>query len=245
MTFWENPPGVRLFKSVFSQKDICSFEDEVNKLEAETDRQDYLWKYHESDLNRLNRIEYFVKFSSVFMQLAKDTRLTDIASSLLGGPVSLMKDKINFKYPLSEGFAPHQDMSAGWGKYASQHITLAIPLCTTTMDNGCIMFADKQHDLIGNLFEDLNKDDFDFHGMNTDVGDVIAFDSLIPHMSETNNSSLRRVVLFFTYIHSHNGDQYTNYHNDKFKAVHPDISKIPGKSYRSGNTNTKKLFNGT
>ena len=76
----------------------------------------------------------------------------------------------------------------------------------------------------------------------TDIGDVILFDSYVPHASYENKTSDPRPILMFTYTPKSEGDYYEKYHADKFKNVPPDIYKEVGKSYRSGNTNITKAY---
>ena len=66
--------------------------------------------------------------------------MISLANKLLGEESILFKDKINFKYPGGEGFKPHQDVSAGWGKYCNKHINIAIPL-PNQPQNGCIFWT--------------------------------------------------------------------------------------------------------
>lgn len=160
-----------------------------------------------------------------------------IAEDLLGEKPILFKDKINFKYPEGEGFAPHQDVSAGWGKYTNKHITIAIPLCDTNDNNGCIYFGPKITNMQTDYFEDMKKDSISLEMVETKKGDIICFDSYIAHASYKNLSNEKRIIVFFTYTPLNNGDYYEQYHSDKFKNVPPDIYKVKGKKYRSGNTN--------
>ena len=149
---WNNSFGVKIIRNFFSEKEINSILMNVNELEEEKDRKNYIWKFYEKDIKRINRIEYFVKFNKYFRNLANDNRLIAEANRLLGEDSILFKDKINFKYPGGEGFKPHQDVSAGWGKYCNKHINIAIPLCSTNEENGCIFFGSKMNYYANKLF---------------------------------------------------------------------------------------------
>ena len=224
---------MELLKNHFTCDEIDTMLKEVRRLEKEKDRENYIWKYYEKNNNtKINRIEYFVKNSS----------LIDIAKKFETDDYILMKDKVNFKYPYSEQFLAHQDISAGWGKYGDEHISYAIPLDNTNEDNGCLFVADIG---INKMLTPLRCDLEDsivspelYKPVETQKGDVIKFDSFIPHKSFINKTDKERIILYFTYTKKQ-GDKniYEWYHKDKFENVPPDIYKIKGQKYRNGNTN--------
>ena len=234
---WPQSFGVKVLKSFFSSSQIEEVLLTIKKLEEQADRKDYIWKYYDNNSATLSRIEYFINYDYGLRQLSSLPNILTEVSVLMGEPVVLFKDKINFKYPGSEGFVPHQDISAGWGNYCSKHITVAIPLSDTTIDNGCIYFGPRHTTQLTDMFEDLN-DDVQLSPISTEKGDIILFDSYVPHASYSNNSKDPRCILFFTYTPASCGSFYEAYHADKFKNVPPDIHKIKGKKYRSGNSNS-------
>ena len=211
----------------------------VLELENKEDKKDFIWKFYEKDINRINRIEYFTKYDKYFYELAHSDNILKISEDLLGEKPILFKDKINFKYPEGEGFKAHQDISAGWGKYTNKHVTIAIPLCDTKNDNGCIYFGPKMTHMQTDYFQDINSDDINLEKVETQKGDIICFDSYVAHASYKNHSNNKRIIIFFTYTPFNDGDYYEIYHADKFKKVPPDIFKIKGKKYRSGNSNSE------
>tara|TARA_B100000212_G_scaffold300386_1_gene245703 strand:- start:2409 stop:3155 length:747 start_codon:yes stop_codon:yes gene_type:complete len=239
---WPNSFGVKVIKNLFTKSEIDIISENVSLLEQYPDKKNYIWKFYEKNIKRLNRIEYFVKFNKFFFDLANDEKLLEIANELLGEKSILFKDKINFKYPGGEGFAPHQDVSAGWGMYSNKHVNIAIPLSDTNVQNGCIYFGSCMTDMKTDYFQDLSEDSLNLEKTETFKGDIICFDSYIPHSSYANNSNQKRVILFFTYTPFSNGDFYEKYHADKFKNVPPDIYREKGKKYRSGNTNIPSAF---
>lgn len=239
---WNNSFGVKLIKKIFTNNEIDTIVENVTFLEKELDKKNYIWKFYEKDIKRINRIEYFVKFNKFFFNLANDKRLIDIAEELLGEKSVLFKDKINFKYPGAQGFAPHQDVSAGWGMYSNKHVNIAIPLCDTNVENGCIYFGPRMTDMKTDYFQDMPAESLTLEKKESSKGDLICFDSYIPHSSYANNSNQKRIIIFFTYSPFSCGDFYEKYHSDKFKNVPPDIYKEKGKKYRSGNTNVPLAF---
>ena len=80
--------------------------------------------YHEDRVDRpgervLARIENFCAFHPGFDGLLRGSPLVEAATALLDGPAVLFKDKINYKMPGGQGFRAHQDVQAGWDRYAT------------------------------------------------------------------------------------------------------------------------------
>ncbi len=98
------------------------------------------------DRRVLDRIENFVAYHEGLGALLNDERLVGRISELLGEPVILFKEKINFKLPQSRGSEPHQDMQAGWDDYASYFITAAVAVDRSIRENGCLEVAPGWHD---------------------------------------------------------------------------------------------------
>jgi ectoine hydroxylase-related dioxygenase (phytanoyl-CoA dioxygenase family) len=238
---WNNAFGKKVIKQFFTNKEIDSIKKSVSKLTNEEDRKDYVWKFYESDSKNINRIEYFVNYNEMLRELANSKKILDEVNSLIGEESILFKDKINYKYPHGEVFKPHQDITAGWGDYTNRHVSLCIPLCNTDNENGGIYFGEKVTEQLTPKFTDLT-DDLKYELVCTELGDVIFFDSYVPHTSYKNISENSRPLLFFTYTPKSEGDYYEKYHSDKFQNVPPDIYKEVGKSYRSGNTNIEKVY---
>lgn len=230
---------LNIINSYFSEEQIDDILKEVKHIENKPDRKNYIWKYYESDKKTISRIEKFVEHSS------KLKEISDVFFK--NSNYTLFKDKINFKYPGGEGFKPHQDVNAGWLKYGQEHINIAIPLHDTTIQNGCIYFSNiKEKKMLTPLFTDLTDDIIPkklFNPCPTKKGDIIIFDSYIPHTSYINNSNENRIILFFTYILNSKHDSiYEKYYNDKFINNPPDIHKITGKEYRSNNSHTNNVI---
>lgn len=211
-------------------------------LEKENDLKSYVWKYYEEDGN-LNRIEYFVNFNDNLRNLSKSKRVINKVVEMMGEDVVLFKDKINYKYYNGEEFSAHQDITAGWGNYSNKHVTFTIPLCDINKKNGGLYFGEKQTKRLTENYTDLDIE-MDYNLVALNLGDVVLFDSYVPHKSYKNKTKFSRPILFFTYTPISDGDNYENYHTDKFKRVPPDIYKTIGKMYRSGNTNVSKVFKG-
>ena len=79
---------------------------------------------HQPGRRVLSRIENFCPYHAKLDGLLRGPRILACLQALLGEPAVLFKDKINFKTPGSGGFESHQDVQAGWDRYAPLHITL-------------------------------------------------------------------------------------------------------------------------
>ncbi len=237
MNTWKQTFGKKVITNFYNPSEVDKIYSVVQKFEQEQDRKDYIWKYFEKDKTTISRIEYFINHNLFLNELANSDKIIKEVNLLMDEESIIFKDKINFKYPSGEGFKPHQDIAAGWGEYCNRHITFALPFSDTTEENGCIYFGDTQQEQLTNTFEDLS-DDVRMEPVYTKKGDIILFDSYVPHASYENKTNEARSILFFTYTPASEGNYYEQYHVDKFKNVPPDIYKVEGKKYKSGNSNS-------
>ena len=154
-------------------------------------------------------------------------------AALLGGPVVLFKDKINFKMPGGGGFKAHQDQQAGWGRYAPIFVTALVTLDAATEENGCLEIAAGRHreGMIGEEWCPLDENDLRLQPVPTAPGDVIFFDSFAPHASRPNFSDAPRRILYLTYNLASHGDSRVRYYADKHASFPPDIERDAGKTY--------------
>ncbi|RLA26442.1 MAG: phytanoyl-CoA dioxygenase family protein, partial [Gammaproteobacteria bacterium] len=109
----------------------------------------------------LNRVENVPPYHAGFRQLAKAATQQGACAQLFGEPAVLFKDKINFKMPGGGGFEPHQDVQAGWSRYADMHITALVTIDRATIENGCLEIATnfRDHDLTGRDWTPLTDED--------------------------------------------------------------------------------------
>jgi len=184
----------------------------------------------------LNRIEDVMPYHPNFRSLAMSEKMLGACGQLLGEPAVLFKDKINFKKAGGGGFAPHQDVQAGWARYASLHITALVTIDATTRDNGCLEMARSfgYQQLIGQEWTPLTDDqlaNIDFIPIESKPGDAVFFDSFAPHQSGPNLTGEPRRVLYYTYNKASEGDHLAQYYADKRASYPPDIEREEGKEY--------------
>ncbi|HZS84494.1 MAG TPA: phytanoyl-CoA dioxygenase family protein [Stellaceae bacterium] len=184
----------------------------------------------------IQRIENFCPFHPGFDAVLRQGPLIDAAAQLFGEPAVMFKDKINFKMPGGDGFKPHQDQQAGWSRYASLFITALVALDAATNENGCLAIAGGQHrrGLLGPEWRPLEAEEmagFELVPLPTSAGDVVFFDSYVPHASPPNLSPQQRRVLYVTYNRAAEGDHRARYFAEKRQAFPPDVEREPGKRY--------------
>lgn len=236
MKGWVVVPG---FFSAAQTEQLVRFADEVCELPEVAGKQ---MLYREPSLldaeaRVFQRVENFCSYHRGFDQLIRGGRLESAVEQLLGGPATLFKEKINFKMSGGAGFEPHQDQQAGWSRYAPLFVTALVSIDPATLENGCLQIADcpRQSRLIGREWEPLTATEmagFELMPVPTGPGDVVFFDSFVPHASGANLSSNQRRVLYVTYNRASDGDHRVSYYADKRASFPPDIERRPGLAYR-------------
>jgi len=183
----------------------------------------------------LSRIENFCPYHVGFDRLFNSGPVFEALAVLLGEPAVMFKDKINFKMPGAGGFEPHQDVQAGWDTYADLHISMLVSIDNATAENGCLEIAAGWHDrgLIGDSWKPLGDavPDAAYKACPTQSGDVVIFDSLVPHRSFANTTDAARRILYVTYNRLCAGDHRQRYYADKRASYPPDCERESGKEY--------------
>jgi ectoine hydroxylase-related dioxygenase (phytanoyl-CoA dioxygenase family) len=226
---------VRHFCTASQTRDLLRWTEQLEAAPEEPGRH---WVYHEASLTEpgrqvIQRIENFCPFHAEFDAFVRGRSILDWTSALMGGPVTLFKDKINFKMPGGPGFTAHQDQQAGWTRYASIFVTAMITLDPATLENGCLEMVPGRHrdGLLGPEWKPLEETGLALQAVPTDPGDVIFFDSFAPHASKPNFTDRPRRILYLTYNLASDGDQRDRYYAEKHAAFPPDIERDAGKTY--------------
>jgi len=196
------------------------------------------WVYHEDSLTEpgakvIQRIENFCPFHEGFDRIVRNSALAAWTGALMGGPVVLFKEKINFKMPGGPGFKAHQDQQAGWSRYAPLFVTAMVTLDPATLENGCLEMVPGRHreGLIGEEWKPLEEGAMDYIPVPTAPGDVIFFDSYAPHASKPNFTDRPRRILYLTYNLASDGDHRARYYAEKFASFPPDIERDGSRDY--------------
>lgn len=167
--------------------------------------------------------------------------LTSYLGCLFGEPYALFKDKINFKWSGGGAFSPHQDFPAFEFFGPREHITAMVCIDEATLENGCLQIAQNWKET---FIDDENVDPLALqkgtailpyevggpsHGtikkelcdkitwlpILAKPGDVVFFNSYVPHYSETNRSDAPRRAMFFTHNRLSEGEYKTAYYQTK------------------------------
>ena len=170
---------------------------------------------------KLCRTENFIPFHDGLRQLLTMGVLPEIVERLLGEPVFLYKEKVNYKLVGGAGFRPHQDAPAY--PFIKKSISVMIAIDESTVENGCLEVCDGLHQEIlpiderGCIVETWTST-HDWHTVEMEAGEVLVFDALTPHRSGTNNSQRDRRALFPTYNARSEGDLRNAYYEEKMRV---------------------------
>ena len=142
--------GFLLIRDLYEKKDIkkiTQWADEVTNYPEVPNK--YMMYFEESKLEKgkriLSRMEDIEPFHQGFSELFVRGEIQKITSQLFNEKALLFKDKINFKMPGGDGFKAHQDVQAGWDRYAKLHITALLSIDPSTTKNGCLEIAAGNH----------------------------------------------------------------------------------------------------
>jgi predicted HD phosphohydrolase len=173
---------------------------------------------------QLARVENFSKRHDGLGNLTFGV-VNDLVSQVYGTDALLFKDKLNFKMPGGAGFLCHQDATAySTGNLASHHVSAMVAIDKATKENGCLEVAPglhKQGILKNNegVTDGQLEKEFEFIDILTNPGDVVLFDSYLPHRSGPNRSDKPRQLAYLTYNAATEGDFHQEYYAMKLKNM--------------------------
>lgn len=230
--------GFTLLRRAFDGDAVKRFDEWSCDLVRQPEISGRHWVYRDPSLidpsqRIITRIERISPFHDGFRQLTM--ALKPPVEQLLGEPALLFKEKINFKFPGADGFKPHQDAQAGWNSYADFFVSALVCFDEATAENGCLQIVENyRHKALAKLWEPLTEQDL--AGMRwidlpTKPGDIIFFDSYVPHASQPNLTDGMRRIYYATYNRASAGDQMERYYADKHESFPPDIDRDPTKRY--------------
>jgi hypothetical protein len=230
--------GFTLLRRAFDGDAVKRFDEWSRDLVRQPEISGRHWVYRDPSLidpsqRIITRIERISPFHDGFRQLTM--ALKPPVEQLLGEPALLFKEKINFKFPGADGFKPHQDAQAGWNSYADFFVSALVCFDEATAENGCLQIVENyRHKTLAKLWEPLTEQDL--AGMRwidlpTKPGDIIFFDSYVPHASQPNLTDGMRRIYYATYNRASAGDQMERYYADKHESFPPDIDRDPTKRY--------------
>lgn len=191
--------------------------------------------YEESPLSGetiLVRIENVLgEHNADFTEQVLSPKANGCLTELFGEPPLLFKDKINYKLPGCRADKLHQDQAAGWNRYCDFFITMAVAVDQNRRDNAALSFlatGGYERDLMTEEWQPLSEADppyqpeDDYLLLEADPGDVVFFDSYVPHGSPANTSERSRRNLFLTFNRQSAGDLRARYYADKWASYAPN-----------------------
>ncbi len=191
-------------------------------------------KYFEGDGRQLCRVENFLPYHDGLRELLTRPDLCETLERLFSEPAILFKEKINYKLPGGQGFAPHQDAPAFASFDQTYHVTLLIGADPMTPENGCLELVNGHRDgqslpqaEDGTIRPDV-AEGLDWQPLATEPGDVVLFDSYVPHRSGPNRSREPRRALYVTYNGVSQGDRRADYYARKRRVFPPECERDPG-----------------
>ena len=185
----------------------------------------------EHDGRQLCRIENFVPYHKALCELLTGPTTIAVLSKLFGEGAVLFKEKINFKLAGGRGFSAHQDAPAFTQFNQRQHITMMISIDDACVENGCLEFAPTPGtgtllpvDQALAIRSDIEKE-LTWTPMPTQAGDIVLFDSFVPHRSRANRTDRPRRALYVTYNRVSDGDVRSAYFEQKRAEFPPEIER--------------------
>ena len=197
----------------------------------------YFEEHAQTGARMLCRIENFIPYHADYRELIQGEKTLMLLSELMGERAVLFKEKINFKLPGGAGFAPHQDAPAFETFGHRFHVTMMIAIDNSTTDNGCLEFSAPVP-----MYQKLPMEDdgtvakktvaeLPWHTLESNAGDIVFFDSYIPHRSPGNQSNRSRRAAYITYNRLAEGEVREQYFADKRASFPPECERIEGVDY--------------
>ncbi len=220
--------------------DVRTLDQWVIDLAARPETPGKWMKYFEPGLDgrrQLCRVESFLAYHEGFDDFVNGAPMLELIGELLAEEAILFKEKINFKLPGGAGFAPHQDAPAFTSFGQSTHVTAMLSVDATTPENGCLEIATRPGAAATlPTAEDLTiatevVDRLDWVAVPTAPGDLLLFDSYLPHRSAENRSYSARRAVYLTYAKAAEGDHRLAYYRKKRDVFPPDCEREPGRDY--------------
>ena len=228
--------GFIVIKGFFRPDEMAKFSAWLDELRDKQPAEGEEAKYYEtspiSGESILVRIENVIGDHN---REASDLLISDKAreylTQLLGEAPVLFKEKINYKLPGCRPDKLHQDQAAGWNAYCDFFISMAIAVDENRLDNAALSFMNSgnyENKLMTGEWRPLTEDDPPYQPkdeyvlLEADPGDVIFFDSYVPHGSPANTGTRGRRNIFLTFNKESDGDMREKYYRDKWESYAPN-----------------------
>jgi predicted HD phosphohydrolase len=186
------------------------------------------------------RVEHFLEDAPRLKEVLVGNKIMGWVAQCLGAPGILFKEKINLKLAGGQGFDSHQDAPAFDLFGQSQHLTVMVSLEAANERNGCLEVAKVEYcetilpmnadrTLAQHVVESLT-----WQSVETEPGDIVIFNSFLPHRSGVNQSLQSRRAIYATYAKACEGDHRAKYFHQKRALFPPDAERRAGRTYAGG-----------
>ena len=228
--------GFIVLKGFFDADEVDVLSTWLDELSRKAPTEGSEAKYYEkspiTNEDLLVRAEYLLGDHNpeISKLLLNETTLLCL-EDLFGEAAVLFKEKANYKLPGCRPDKLHQDQAAGWNTYADFFISMAIVIDENTKDNAAISFmcsGNYEKSLMTEEWKPLTMDDPPYQPEDEYVvleahpGDVVVFDSYVPHGSPANTSNSQRRNIYLTFNKASDGDLRQQYYDDKWKSYPPN-----------------------
>lgn len=240
ISFWEENHYL-VVRNPFSPEQVKEIQSWTTDLFAWPDMPGKWMKYYEestlSSEKLLCRIENFIPYHPALRSFICAESVFAILQELMGEKAVLFKEKINAKLPGASGFGAHQDAPAFVTFGQKYHITMMVAVDDATPENGCLEFSDPvevYHTLPqapGGTIAEQVEEKLPWRKLETRAGDIVFFNSYIPHRSPANHSEQSRRAMYITYNRHSEGERRADYFADKRASFPPECERVAGKDY--------------
>ncbi|CAD6594250.1 MAG: hypothetical protein ASARMPREDX12_008501 [Alectoria sarmentosa] len=188
----------------------------------------------------LCRTETFASHHTGFNALLRGPSILGILNRLAGEPMLLFKEKINYKFSGSGGFAPHIDSTAYTHIRKIKHLTILLAVDAATIGNGgleIVSGSDKTDVPISrkdNCIESEWVKNATCTPCELQAGELLVFGSHLAHRSGANKSSQDRRAVYATYNCKAEGDLSEEYYRDRAKEWPATHMRKDGEAYAKG-----------
>lgn len=231
-----NDKGFIVLKGFFGKEVMDRVSAWLDELPDRRPRENQEAKYYEKSSitgkNILVRVENLLgHHNPEITRLLLSPKTIGCLTRLFGEPPVLFKDKVNYKLPGVRPDKLHQDQAAGWNAYGDFFISMGILVDENRKENAALSFlksGNYEKRLMGEEWKPLSEDDppyspeEEYMLLEADPGDVIFFDSYVPHGSPANASHKRRRNIFLTFNKQSDGDMRAKYYRDKWVKYPPN-----------------------
>ena len=169
---------------------------------------------------RLCRVENFCKHHEAWGALCFGL-VADLVGQVWRQPALLFKDKLNFKGPGGAGFLCHQDATAyATEALARRHVSALVAIDAARPENGALQIARGRHQEgvlphVAGVVRPEVEAAMMFQVVNVEVGDIVLFDSYLPHRSGPNATEGWRRAAYLTFNLASEGDLHAAYYAHK------------------------------